>query len=454
MKIFLSLCIFTGAACAFAAEFPDPAANAKAGDMVLKQGKVGALSAAFATLSVPENWDQPAKLIHLPVVRIRSAAEKAAEPVFYFHGGPGSSNIKLDVSYERLLKRHDVVLVGYRGVDGSVSLAQPEFNQLLKTVADPLSAEGLRACAAAASRGAETAKAEGIDVAQYDLDSTVRDIEAARKALGLDRISTSGTSFGGAVGYYYSLTFPERVNRSVLIEAAFPWNLGLAEPSGVDVQIRTFGKMWSSEKDITMIIRSVLATLPRRQKVPTPQGEVEVLIDPGTIKLMTFFSLYTAQQRSQTFDAFVAASQGNYVPLAMADLFWGQVVDWFNWGDMIAKVASSRTGPLRDYEKELAPEGSIIGSPLSLLGYGMLQHTRWPARPMRIQGSPRCSVETALICGNEEGAKGLRERLATFDKAQVVVLGGLGHMDVYEKADLIQEAFLDGGLAALPPVRE
>ena len=454
MSASLSMIVLLFALAGPTGQFPNPAADAKAGDVVVQAGKVGALSADFATLTVPESWDQPAKLIHLPVVRIRSAAEKAAEPVFYFHGGPGSSNIKLDVSYERLLKGHDVVLVGYRGVDGSVSLTLPEFSQLLKTVADPLSAEGLRACAAAASRGAEKAKAEGIDVAQYDLDSTVRDIEAARKALGFDRVSTSGTSFGGAVGYYYSLTFPEHVKRSVLIEAAFPWNLGLAEPSGVDVQIRTFGKMWSSDKDIAVIIRNVLASLPRRQKVPTPQGEVEVLIDPGTIKLMTFFSLYTAQQRSQTFDAFVAASEGNYVPLAMADLFWGQVVDWFNWGDMIAKVASSRSGPARDFEKEMAPEGSIIGSPLSLLGYGMLQHTRWPARPMKIQGSPRCSVETVLICGNEEGAKGLRERLATFDRARVVVLGGLGHMDVFEKADLLQEAFLAGGLAALPQPKD
>jgi pimeloyl-ACP methyl ester carboxylesterase len=435
-------------------QFPDPIAGQRAGELVVKAGKVGELPADFGTLSVPENWDQPSKLIHLPVVRIRSAAEKAAEPVFFFHGGPGSSNIKLDVSYERLLRRHDVVLVGYRGVDGSVSLAQPEFSQLLKTVADPLSAEGLRACAAAASRGAEQAKARGIDVAQYDLDATVRDIEAARKALGFETISTSGSSFGGAVGYYYSLTFPERVTRSVLIEVAFPWNLGLAEPSGVDTQIRMFGKAWSNDKDIASIIRNVLASLPRRQKVPTPQGEVEVLVDPGTIKLMTFFSLYTAQQRARTFDAFVAASQGNFVPLAMTDLFWGQVVDWFNWGDMMAKVASSRTGPMRDYEKELAPEGSIIGSPLSLLGYGMLQHTRWPARPMKIQGSPRCSVETVLICGNEEGARGLRERLATFDKARLVVLGGLGHMDVYQDADVLQEAFLTGGLAALPPPKE
>ena len=251
MSASLSMIVLLFALAGPTGQFPKPAADAKAGDVVVQAGKVGALSADFATLTVPESWDQPAKLIHLPVVRIRSAAEKAAEPVFYFHGGPGSSNIKLEVSYERLLKGHDVVLVGYRGVDGSVSLALPEFSRVLKTVADPLSAEGLRACAAAASRGAEKAKAEGIDVAQYDLDSTVRDIEAARRALGFDRISTSGSSFGGAVGYYYSLSFPDRVKRSALIEAAFPWNLGLAEPAGVDVQIRTFGKMWSSEKDIS-----------------------------------------------------------------------------------------------------------------------------------------------------------------------------------------------------------
>jgi pimeloyl-ACP methyl ester carboxylesterase len=200
MRAVLSMCILLGACGALASQFPDPAAGAKGDEIVVKAGKVGALSADFGTLTVPENWDQPAKLIHLPVVRIRSAAEKAAEPVFVFHGGPGSSNIKLDVSYERLLKRHDIVLVGYRGVDGSVSLPRPEFNKFLKTVADPLSDEGLRACGAAGSRAAEQAKAEGIDLAQYDLDSTVRDIEAARKALGFDRISTSGGSFGGAVG--------------------------------------------------------------------------------------------------------------------------------------------------------------------------------------------------------------------------------------------------------------
>jgi hypothetical protein len=34
------------------------------------------------------------------------------------------------------------------------------------------------------------------------------------------------------------------------------------------------------------------------------------------------------------------------------------------------------------------------------------------------------------------------------------VLGGLGHMDVYQDADVLQEAFLTGGLAALPPPKE
>lgn len=78
------------------------------------------------TLVVSENRVDPAsRLIALPVKRIHSASAQPAEPIFYLSGGPGSSNMKFNPP-AWLLATHDVVLVGYRGVDGIPELDCPD----------------------------------------------------------------------------------------------------------------------------------------------------------------------------------------------------------------------------------------------------------------------------------------------------------------------------------------
>ena len=86
--------------------------------------------ADIGTLVVPETWANPdSRLIDLPLVRIHATGETPAEPIFLLSGGPGSSNMRWgDPALVGLLEHHDLVMVGYRGVDGSVSLAAPEVN--------------------------------------------------------------------------------------------------------------------------------------------------------------------------------------------------------------------------------------------------------------------------------------------------------------------------------------
>ena len=80
-----------------------------------------------AILVVHENRNDPAsRLIALPIKRIHSSAQQPAEPIFHLTGGPGASNMDFAPS-DGLLARHDVVLVGFRGVDGSVRLDCPEM---------------------------------------------------------------------------------------------------------------------------------------------------------------------------------------------------------------------------------------------------------------------------------------------------------------------------------------
>ena len=112
-------------------------ANAKAGDLVTKTGLLGDYKADFGTLLVPENRSKEnPKLIQLPVVRVHSKSDGPGEPIFRFEGGPGGTNIKSESLPDWLLENHDYVMVGYRGVDGSVSLACPEIKNAMNTVRD------------------------------------------------------------------------------------------------------------------------------------------------------------------------------------------------------------------------------------------------------------------------------------------------------------------------------
>src|SRR5688572_24289962 len=105
-------------------------AGANAGDLTLEDcdyaTEKGSYAAECGTLVVPENRDDPqSRLIAIPVTRIKARSDNSAEPVFRLEGGPGKTNLDF-ANASRFADDRDVVLVGYRGVDGSVRLDCPE----------------------------------------------------------------------------------------------------------------------------------------------------------------------------------------------------------------------------------------------------------------------------------------------------------------------------------------
>ena len=104
-------------------------AGARPGDLIMKPCKLKRdriqYDADCGTLVVPENRARSdARLIALPVQRMHARDCYPAEPIFWLAGGPGMSNLHFQPPHW-LLARHDVVMVGYRGVDGSVKLTSP-----------------------------------------------------------------------------------------------------------------------------------------------------------------------------------------------------------------------------------------------------------------------------------------------------------------------------------------
>ena len=112
-------------------------AGAQAGDLVGAKSctyEVGRFKyvADCGTLIVPENRGDPgSRLIALPVTRVRATGSDPAEPILKLGGGPGKSNMATGI-VPWFIENHDVVLVGYRGVDGTVRLSCPEVSEVIK----------------------------------------------------------------------------------------------------------------------------------------------------------------------------------------------------------------------------------------------------------------------------------------------------------------------------------
>ncbi len=113
--------------------------KSQAGEVTLRSEVIEGYQADIGEIVVPENRaDERSRLIRLPVARVHSVRSDPAEPVFMFEGGPGLPNIKLQQLPQWLLASHDVVMVGYRGVDGPTVLRAPEINTLFKLQTDLL----------------------------------------------------------------------------------------------------------------------------------------------------------------------------------------------------------------------------------------------------------------------------------------------------------------------------
>jgi hypothetical protein len=100
-------------------------------------------------------------LIALPVTRIRSHSAHPGVPVFRLQGGPGVTNMTFpDAS--RFAGKRDVVLVGYRGVDGSSKLDCPEVTSARAHARDFLTDKSFRADAAAFKACATRLQDDGV----------------------------------------------------------------------------------------------------------------------------------------------------------------------------------------------------------------------------------------------------------------------------------------------------
>jgi pimeloyl-ACP methyl ester carboxylesterase len=440
--------------------------GAKAGDLILERcdyaTEDGSYAADCGTLVVPENRADPqSRLIALPVTRIRARSNRKAEPVFRLQGGPGITNMKFSQA-SRFADGRDVVLVGYRGMDGSSVLDCPEVESALKRSTDFLGEKSFRERTDALRACADRLSDDGVDLAGYSLPQRVDDLEAARKALGYGRIDLLSESLGTRIAMIYSWRYPRSIHRSVMVAVNPPGHFVWDEKT-TDEQFGRYAALCAKDHTCRSRTPDLAASL-RLASRNIPDRWWFLPIKEGHVKAAAFFGLMNATTDGAgplaapwTIDTLLSAGQGDgsgawFLSLMAQVAFPSEQL----WGDVAAAARIDAADARRLYAAG-AGSGSIIGKPgtdLYWAGGGLAD--AWPANPDNNQyTSVRDSnVETLLIGGKLDFATppqwATRELLPHLPNGREVLFDSIGHSDDFwtyqpEAGSRLINTFLDSG---------
>lgn len=436
-------------------------ANAQPGDLTLKTCDYKTKSVTYkgecGTIIVPENrFDPTSRLIAVPIKRIQSNSASPLPPIFYLGGGPGMSNMAFKPDDE-LLAKHDVVLIGYRGVDGSTVLDCPEFSKatlgdgrdIFSDKSMALETEAVKACSARMI-------ADGVDLAGYTIQQVVEDLQTARVGLGYEKINLLSESYGTRIAQIYAYLYPESLNRSVMIGVNPPGRF-VWEPAMVDAQIEYYSRLWAKDEKAHARTANLAETM-RNVSQNMPKRWLFFPIDAGKVKTVAFVMFFSRNTSAMVLDAFVAAERGDASGLALMSMAYDLVVPKsFVWGDFFAKGASADLDSNRDYATTLRGTNTIIGSPVAYLTWAPLSQV-WSQNkiPLELSQVHPSNVETLLVSGSIDFSTPAEyatdELLPSLKNGKQVILSEMGHVsdmwNVQPKATLrLLTSFYDKGKA-------
>jgi pimeloyl-ACP methyl ester carboxylesterase len=401
----------------------------------------GSYRADRGTIVVPENRHEAgSRLIAIPVIRIHARSANPGPPIFRLQGGPGITNM-LFPQASRFADKHDVVLVGYRGVDGSSKLDCPEVTSGREHARGFLTEKAYRADATAFKACAERLQDDGVDLAGYTIPERVDDLDAVRRALGYRQIDLLSESAGTRTAMIYAWRYPKSIHRSVMIGVNPPGHF-LWDAKTTGEQINRYAALCakdpscrSKKPDLAASLHSAYDDMPSRFWF--------LPIKKGNVKAASFFGLMNATTDGGgplngpwTIDMLRAADKGDgsgaWLLSVMAQLLFprGQV-----WGD-VAAIGRTDAAYVKRFYATHADRGSVIGSPgADLIWSGGRLFDSWPSngdenKYTRVQNS---SVETLLIGGELDVATppqwGARDLLPHLPNGRQVVLRNIGHTD-------------------------
>ncbi len=410
-------------------------------------------SLACTNLHFPENWkSKTSRKITIPVKIYKTQNPIPSPPILWLSGGPGQSNMDYEPPSE-FLENHDVILMGYRGIDGSVVLNCPEISRALKGRGDDLlSDESIDFVKQASGECASRLLNSGVDLDGYTIEQVLYDIDAVRSYFKIEKLNLLSASYGTRVAQLYAKFYSRHVNKSVMIGAGTPGSF-IWEPAMINKKIEDYNLLCQADaycknksEDLVKTFDEVIGQMPKRWFF--------IPIDPGKVKVVAFGMLYHKDTALQVIDAFLAAKEGDYSGIALMSLSYDYVIpDMMLWGDFLSKGMIDYDST-KNYGNEFKSTSYPLGSPLSTLFMDL--GVVWPvAQPSSDFSDLNQSYIPSLVLNGALDFSTPHENVESklmplLKNGKLVVFKGAGHVaDLLYRDEVIvgiKKFFLSGGV--------
>ena len=269
----------------------------------------------------------------------------------------------------------------------------------------------------------------------FGTDDVVADMEALRRALGVERWTLDGVSYGTFVGERYALAHPQRVTRLVL-DSVVP-HVGETD-LGVD-EFRAARRVLRAVCASERCSRDLAAAVRRYRNGPRLLDALTLmsLADPTYRTLVDVPAALRSAARGDrsALDAWLRAAR-MWQAAPADDLDQGLhasalCADWrYPWGGSAAPLRG-RAAKLRHAVARLRPAELYPFDRATALGNGFIrQCLPWAPTPATPLVSGRVSVPALLVNGDHDLSTPLewaREELRLTTRAKLVVIRGAGH---------------------------
>ncbi len=302
---FLSLGVITVDAALTAKPQTEALKQKKAGDLLLQpfvfQPRSGEkVDAEIGRLSVPENRKDPnTKLIELVFIRFKSTSASPGPPIIYLAGGPGGSGIATARGtrfplFMAMREVGDVIAFDQRATGNST----PDLD-CPQTLDYPLDRAGareefLRQLKQKSRECAEHWKSKGVDLAGYNTNESADDIESLRVALGAEKVSLWGISYGTHLALATIRRHEKRIHQAILAGVEGPAH-SFKLPSNIQENLEKINRLVKADaslnKQIPDLIAMMKTVLERLEKQPlqleatNPQTRERVKVTVGRFDL-------------------------------------------------------------------------------------------------------------------------------------------------------------------------
>jgi pimeloyl-ACP methyl ester carboxylesterase len=343
-------------------------------------------------------------------------------------GGPGQPGVPALTRIPRILgaelQDYRIVVYDQRGTGAGALNCAALQSQMGSSDLWPPTAAAVRSCS----------RRLGARRQFFGTDDVVADMEALRRALGVERWTLDGISYGSYVGERYALAHPDRVKRLVL-DSVVPHvgqtDLGVVEFRATDRVLRSLCGA-ACVADLAAVVRArhigpqLLDALTLLSIVdPTYRTSFDVprLLHEargGNVAALNSF-LATAHRWNETPAA--ALDQGLHASALCAD--WR-----YPWGSSAAPLAG-RDAALRRAVAKLPASSLGPFDRATAAGTGFVrQCLPWAPTPPTPLDRRRLTVPTLLVNGDHDLSTPLewaRQELALTTNGKLVVVPGAGH---------------------------